>query len=174
MRAAFDKYMSSEVVEEIMRNPRAIKLGGKKEISILFSDIAGFTTISEKMSPEDLVALLNRYLSAMTTIIKTTHRGNVNKYLGTVSWRSSGHRSTIRRMPHWPVMPRWTARLNWPDSAGSGCRKGCRRSVPGSASTPVPASSATWGPRAHGIYGDGRQRQSGVASLEGRANITIR
>ncbi len=83
MRAAFDKYMSSEVVEEIMRNPEAIKLGGeKKEISILFSDIAGFTTISEKMTPEDLVALLNRYLSAMTTIIKTTHRGNVNKYLG--------------------------------------------------------------------------------------------
>ena len=83
MRAAFDKYMSSEVVEEIMRNPEGIKLGGeKKEISILFSDIAGFTTISEKMSPEDLVALLNRYLSAMTTIIKTTHRGNVNKYLG--------------------------------------------------------------------------------------------
>lgn len=83
MRAAFDKYMSSEVVEEIMRNPEAIKLGGeKKDISILFSDIAGFTTISEKMSPEDLVALLNRYLSAMTIIIKTTHRGNVNKYLG--------------------------------------------------------------------------------------------
>lgn len=83
MRAAFDKYMSSEVVEEIMRNPEAIRLGGeKKEISILFSDIAGFTTISEKMTPEDLVALLNRYLSAMTTIIKTTHRGNVNKYLG--------------------------------------------------------------------------------------------
>ncbi len=83
MRAAFDRYMSSEVVEEIMRNPEAIALGGeKKEISILFSDIAGFTTISEKMSPEDLVALLNRYLSAMTTIIKTRHRGNVNKYLG--------------------------------------------------------------------------------------------
>lgn len=83
MRAAFDKYMSSEVVEEIMRNPAAIKLGGeKKEISILFSDIAGFTTISEKMPPEDLVTLLNRYLSAMTTIIKRQHRGNVNKYLG--------------------------------------------------------------------------------------------
>lgn len=83
MRAAFDKYMSSEVVEEIMRNPEAIKLGGeKKEITIFFSDIAGFTTISEKMSPEDLVTLLNRYLSAMTTIIKNRHRGNVNKYLG--------------------------------------------------------------------------------------------
>jgi adenylate cyclase len=83
MRAAFDKYMSADVVEEIMRNPEAIKLGGEnKEITILFSDIAGFTTISEKMPPEELVALLNRYLSAMTTIIKRTHRGNVNKYLG--------------------------------------------------------------------------------------------
>ena len=62
MRAAFDKYMTSGVVEEIMRNPEAIKLGGeKKEITIFFSDIAGFTTISEKMSPEDLVTLLNRY-----------------------------------------------------------------------------------------------------------------
>ena len=79
---------------------------GKKEISILFSDIAGFTTISEKMSPEDLVALLNRYLSAMTTIIKTTHRGNVNKYLGTVSWRSSGTARRSDACPHWPVMPR--------------------------------------------------------------------
>jgi adenylate cyclase len=81
-RAAFDKYMSSEVVDEIMRNPDAIKLGGeKKEITIFFSDIAGFTTISERLQPEELVALLNRYLSAMTDIIRG-HRGNVNKYLG--------------------------------------------------------------------------------------------
>ncbi|HEX2055711.1 MAG TPA: adenylate/guanylate cyclase domain-containing protein [Nitrospiraceae bacterium] len=81
-RAAFDKYMSPEVVDEIMRNPEAIKLGGeKKEISIFFSDVAGFTTISERLSPEELVSLLNRYLSAMTDIIRS-HRGNVNKYLG--------------------------------------------------------------------------------------------
>ena len=81
-RAAFDKYMSPEVVDEIMRNPEAIKLGGeKKEISIFFSDVAGFTTISERLPPEELVLLLNRYLSAMTDIIRS-HRGNVNKYLG--------------------------------------------------------------------------------------------
>jgi len=81
-RAAFDKYMSAEVVDEIMRNPDAIKLGGeKKEITIFFSDLAGFTTISERLQPEELVALLNRYLSAMTDIIRR-HRGNVNKYLG--------------------------------------------------------------------------------------------
>ncbi len=82
LRAVFDKYMAAEVVEDIMRNPEGIKLGGeKKELTIFFSDVAGFTTISEKLDPEDLVILLNHYLSAMTDII-LRHRGNVNKYLG--------------------------------------------------------------------------------------------
>ena len=82
LRAAFDKYMSAEVVDEIMRNPESIKLGGeKKELTVFFSDVAGFTTISEKLDPEDLVFLLNEYLSSMTDII-LRYRGNVNKYLG--------------------------------------------------------------------------------------------
>ena len=82
LRAAFDRYMAPEVVDEIMRNPESIKLGGeKKELTVFFSDVAGFTTISEKLDPEDLVLLLNEYLSAMTDIIRR-HRGNVNKYLG--------------------------------------------------------------------------------------------
>ena len=50
-------------------------------MTVFFSDVAGFTTISEKLTPEDLVVLLNHYLSAMTDII-LRHRGNVNKYLG--------------------------------------------------------------------------------------------
>ena len=82
LRAVFDKYMAAEVVEEIMRNPEGITLGGeKKELTVFFSDVAGFTTISEKLEPEALVELLNQYLSAMTDII-LRHRGNVNKYLG--------------------------------------------------------------------------------------------
>jgi adenylate cyclase len=82
IRAAFDKYMAADVVEEIMRNPDDIKLGGeKRELSIFFSDVAGFTTISEALDPEALVVLLNKYLSAMTDVI-LAHRGNVNKYLG--------------------------------------------------------------------------------------------
>ena len=81
LRAAFDKYMAPEVVDEIMRQP-TIKLGGeKKEVTVLFSDVAGFTSISETLTPEGLVDLLNEYLSAMTDIIRR-HRGNVNKYLG--------------------------------------------------------------------------------------------
>jgi adenylate cyclase len=82
LRTVFDKYMAAEVVDEIMRNPEAIRLGGeKKELTVLFSDIAGFTSISERLDPETLVELLNKYLSAMTDII-LQHRGNVNKYLG--------------------------------------------------------------------------------------------
>jgi adenylate cyclase len=82
LRTVFDRYMAAEVVDEIMRNPEGIKLGGeKKELTVFFSDVAGFTTISEKLQPEALVELLNEYLSAMTDII-LKHRGNVNKYLG--------------------------------------------------------------------------------------------
>lgn len=82
LRAVFDKYMAAEVVDEIMRNPEAIRLGGeKKELSVFFSDVAGFTSISEQLNPETLVELLNKYLTAMTEII-LRHRGNVNKYLG--------------------------------------------------------------------------------------------
>ena len=82
LRAVFDKYMATEVVDEIMRNPETIRLGGeKKELSVFFSDVAGFTSMSERMDPETLVELLNKYLSAMTDVI-LRHRGNVNKYLG--------------------------------------------------------------------------------------------
>ena len=82
LRAVFDKYMAADVVDEIMRNPEAIRLGGeKKELSVFFSDMAGFTSLSERLEPETLVELLNQYLSAMTEII-LHHRGNVNKYLG--------------------------------------------------------------------------------------------
>jgi adenylate cyclase len=90
--------MAAEVVDEIMRNPEAIRLGGeKKELSVIFSDIAGFTSISEQMDPERLVELLNQYLSAMTEII-LRHRGNVNKYLGTALWRF-GRRAEAQ--PYW-------------------------------------------------------------------------
>jgi len=82
LRSIFDKYMSTEVVDEILLHPEAIVLGGEeREVTVLFSDVAGFTGISEQLTPEALVQLLNRYLSAMTTMIRT-NRGNVNKYLG--------------------------------------------------------------------------------------------
>ncbi|WP_447972879.1 CHASE2 domain-containing protein [Nitrospira sp. Kam-Ns4a] len=82
LRSAFDRYMAPEVVDEIMRHPESVKLGGeKKELTVFFSDVAGFTNISEQLSPEVLVEVINQYLSLMTGVI-LRHRGNVNKYLG--------------------------------------------------------------------------------------------
>jgi adenylate cyclase len=73
--------MSSVVVDEIMRHPEEIKLGSEqREVSVFFSDVAGFTTISEHCN-KALVDMLNTYLSAMTDTL-LQYRGNVNKYLG--------------------------------------------------------------------------------------------
>lgn len=82
LRSAFDRYMAPDVVDEIMRHPESVKLGGeKKELTVFFSDVAGFTSISEQLTPEVLVEIINQYLTLMTGII-LRHRGNVNKYLG--------------------------------------------------------------------------------------------
>ena len=65
-----------------MKHPEKLRLGGeKREITVLFSDIRGFTSISEKLSPENLVHLLNEYLTAMTDVILKNY-GLVDKYMG--------------------------------------------------------------------------------------------
>jgi adenylate cyclase len=82
LKEAFSKYVSEEVIGQILKNPSKLKLGGEKEeITVLFSDIRGFTTISENMKPERLVHFMNEYLSEMTRII-LKHRGVVDKYIG--------------------------------------------------------------------------------------------
>lgn len=82
IKNAFGKYVSPILIEELINSPEKLKLGGeKKEITILFSDIANFTTISEKLTPEQLVHLLNEYLSEMTNII-LKNNGLVDKYIG--------------------------------------------------------------------------------------------
>jgi len=82
IKRAFGQYLSPEVVNEIAEDPENIELGGsRKEISILFSDIAGFTPFSEKLTPEELVSKLNEYLTVMTEII-LKHGGTLDKYIG--------------------------------------------------------------------------------------------
>ncbi len=82
IRKSFQYYLSPEVVEEITKHPEKLRLGGeRKKLTILFSDIRGFTTISESMSAETLTQLINEYLTAMTDIIMD-HKGLVDKYIG--------------------------------------------------------------------------------------------
>jgi adenylate cyclase len=82
IRGAFQYYLTASVINEMLKDPTKLKLGGdKKDLSVLFSDIRGFTTISEKMTPEELVHLLNEYLTAMTNVV-FHHDGLLDKYMG--------------------------------------------------------------------------------------------
>ncbi len=82
IKNAFQQYLSPAVIEELIQNPERLKLGGeRRQLSIFFSDLEGFTGISEKLSPEELTSVLNEYLSAMTEIIHE-EGGTVDKYEG--------------------------------------------------------------------------------------------
>jgi adenylate cyclase len=82
IKGAFKQYLSPAVIEQIIAHPERLKLGGERRmLSIFFSDLEGFTTISEGLDPEALTNLLNVYLSAMTDIIHE-EGGTVDKYEG--------------------------------------------------------------------------------------------
>jgi adenylate cyclase len=74
--------VAREVVDELLSHPEKVKLGGEtKTLTILFSDIRGFTSVSEKMDAQSLVGLLNKYLAAMAEIV-LENRGVVDKFIG--------------------------------------------------------------------------------------------
>ncbi len=82
IRQTFSKFVSHTVVDELLAHPDKLKLGGDKKIlTVLFSDIRGFTTISEQLTPEGLVDHLNIYLQAMTDIV-IKYNGTLDKYVG--------------------------------------------------------------------------------------------
>ena len=82
IKDAFSKYIPQKVVQQILKNPGVLKLGGEERVmTVLFSDIVGFTEISEKIKPKDLVALINEYLTAMTNIV-FEEGGIVDKFEG--------------------------------------------------------------------------------------------
>ncbi len=103
IRGAFQYYLTASVVEEMLRNPDKLKLGGeKKDLTVLFSDIRGFTSISERMPPDGLVKFLNEYLTKMTDIV-FKYDGLLDKYMGDA------------------IMAIWGAPLDQPDHVRRAC-----------------------------------------------------
>ena len=82
IKQAMGKYLSQDVMQNVVQNIDDIKLGGKRAIvTVLFSDIRGFTSMSEKMSAEDVSKILNEYFTEMEPII-TKYNGVINKFIG--------------------------------------------------------------------------------------------
>jgi adenylate cyclase len=104
IRKMFSSYVSKRIVDELIRDPSKAKLGGdRKEITVLFSDIRGFTSFSEKLQPEDVVSLLNEYLGAMTEIV-FEYEGTLDKFVGDA------------------IVALWGAPIGQPDHAERACR----------------------------------------------------
>jgi len=82
IKGMFQHYISATVVNELLKDPNMLKLGGERKVATaFFSDIKNFTTVSENLEPENLVAVLNEYLSVMTEIV-LTYEGYLDKYEG--------------------------------------------------------------------------------------------
>ncbi|MCX7973125.1 MAG: adenylate/guanylate cyclase domain-containing protein [Candidatus Aminicenantes bacterium] len=108
IKNVFRHYLSPEIIEKILANPSLLRLGGEeREITSFFSDVAGFSSIAEKLTPQKLVTWLNEYLSAMTEII-LEEGGTLDKYEGDA------------------IIAFWNAPLDQPDHALKACRAAWR------------------------------------------------
>jgi adenylate cyclase len=103
VRNAFSHYISPSLMEELTRDPDKLKLGGEvRELSVMFTDIRNFTTISESMDPAELIKMMNDFLTPMTSCV-LDNRGMVDKYMGDA------------------MMAFWNAPLDDPEHARHAC-----------------------------------------------------
>jgi len=103
LRSTFSRYLGEDVIDVAMADPERLNRGEKREMTVLFSDIRGFTSLAERMSPEKLAAFINEYLSPMTRIV-FDEKGTLDKYIGDA------------------VMAFWNAPVEQPDHALRACR----------------------------------------------------
>ncbi len=101
VRGAFGQYLSAEVIRRLLESPELVE-PRKTEVTVMFSDVRGFTTISEKLDAQELALLLNQYLTTMTKIV-FRHDGTLDKYIGDA------------------VMAFWGAPFEEPDHAVQAC-----------------------------------------------------
>jgi adenylate cyclase len=100
IRKAFESYVAPTIVQEMLKHPEQLRLGGeRREITVLFTDIRGFTTMSEKLDPEALVSLLHDFLNPMSNII-INQGGTIDKYMGDAIMALFGAPLTQTDHPH--------------------------------------------------------------------------
>jgi len=104
LRGAFSRYVAPEVVDQLVKNPGQLCLGGEtRELTVMFADVAGFTSLSEGRAPREIVELMNECFTEITNVIQR-HGGTVDKFIGDA------------------VMAFWNAPLPQPDHAARACR----------------------------------------------------
>ncbi|MGQ9687231.1 MAG: adenylate/guanylate cyclase domain-containing protein [Desulfobaccales bacterium] len=82
LRDTLSRYLCPSMTEEILKNPEMLQLGGqRRRLTVLFADIKGFTTLSEKLDPAEVVELLNRFFTAMVDLV-FEYQGTLDKFLG--------------------------------------------------------------------------------------------
>ncbi|MCJ7819249.1 MAG: adenylate/guanylate cyclase domain-containing protein, partial [Syntrophales bacterium] len=100
IRKTFESYVAPAVVQEMLKHPEQLRLGGeRREITVLFTDIRGFTTMSENLDPEALVKLLHDFLNPMSNII-INQAGTIDKYMGDAIMALFGAPLTQTDHPH--------------------------------------------------------------------------
>ena len=78
----FGRYLTDEVVATVLESPTGLRMGGeKRKIIMLMADLRGFTSLSERLPPERVVTLLNRYLTTMVSVIKQ-YQGTIDEFIG--------------------------------------------------------------------------------------------
>ena len=82
IRKTFGRYLTDEIVDSLLESPKGLELGGeRRKVTILMSDLRGFTSLSERLTPEQVITILNRYLETMTDVIMK-YQGTIDEFIG--------------------------------------------------------------------------------------------
>lgn len=147
IRQAFDRYLAPDLIEELVKNPDKLRLGGEvRELTVMFTDIRNFTTISESMDPAELIRMMNDFLTPMTSAV-LDNKGFVDKYMGDA------------------MMTFWNAPVDMPQHAENACKAALEMA---SALQPVNAELKQRAEKAGRVF---YELKAGIGINSGKASV---